>query len=62
MNSLDDEYIKMFQFQDWDIRVKKEMTKADQEVVAEQIRKTILRDCSYMDIISTPHLKAAMGW
>ena len=62
MNALDEEYIRMFQFQEWDIHIKKEMTKADQEVTAEQIRKIILRDCSYIDIISTPHLKAAMGW
>ena len=47
---------------DWDIHIKKEMSKADQEVTAEQIRKAILRDCSYVDIISNKHLKEAMGW
>jgi len=49
-------------FQDWDIKTKIEMSKCEQAAMQEQERKTILRSCSYIEIISTPYLKSAMGW
>jgi len=60
MNAFDEQYIMMFQ--DWDIKTKIEMSKAEREVMQEQERQTILQTCSYTEIISTPHLKYAMGW
>ena len=60
MNALDDMYILLFQ--EWDIKTKTAISKAEQKVLQEQERRQILKSCSYTEIISTPHLKEAMGW
>ena len=60
MNALDEQYIMMFQ--EWDISTKIKMSKAEQAIIQEQERKQILKSCSYLEIISTPYLRLAMGW